>query len=344
LLVGPRAERHQRFRMSALAAFLAAAIVAPYLVSCAIATGDPLYAVNYHTGYYRYGEGLPWQQPMSATEYVRGKLAARPLATIDVATTGVFVQPFATKWRGLDPWLPGMATALRWTSIAGLFMLVFSPAGRLLLVILVTSLLPYAVTWNVAGGGEWRFTMHVYPFFIVAAFYAIHRVWSAAAFSLRGKREAGSGKREAGSGKREAGSGKPGGWNSTLRRVPLAFAVVANLVAAYLLLPPLVVREANALGDDVNLEAGGRDIAFLGDGWTVINRRLLAIVRLGWTADRMGAYRLHLPESDVAVGRNELTLVPDAMVSAGSLGPRFEWLNPQTQIGVRLWYVRVLGP
>ena len=35
------------------------AVVAPYLISCAIATGDPLFAINYHTVYYRFAEQRP---------------------------------------------------------------------------------------------------------------------------------------------------------------------------------------------------------------------------------------------------------------------------------------------
>jgi hypothetical protein len=167
------AERRARWRLALLAACILAVIVGPYLLSCAIATGDPLYAINYHTGYYRFGEGLPYEQPMSASAYLRSKLAQHPIAGIDTAVTGIFVQPFITKWHGFDAWVPRLAGLLFWCSLGGLAMLLFSRPGRLFLVILFTSMLPYALTWNVAGGGEWRFTMHAYPFFLVAACYAI---------------------------------------------------------------------------------------------------------------------------------------------------------------------------
>jgi hypothetical protein len=36
----------------------------------------------------------------------------------------------------------------------------FSGTGRFMLLMLFTSLIPYAVTWSVGGGGEWRFTQH----------------------------------------------------------------------------------------------------------------------------------------------------------------------------------------
>ena len=57
---------------------------------------------------------------------------------------------------------------------------------------------------------------------------------------------------------------------------------------------------------------------------------------------RVGAHRLILPIEWVIVGDNQLTLVPETTVTAGSAGPRFAWLDPADTVGVRLWYVRVL--
>src|SRR5207344_2361113 len=99
--------------------------------------------------------------------------------------TGLFVRPFAIKWNGLGAWSAWLGPVLMWLSLGGLAAFVFSPRGRLVLAIIVASLLPYAFTWNVAAGGEWRFTMHVYGLFIVAAMYAValtprladRRVW-----------------------------------------------------------------------------------------------------------------------------------------------------------------------
>jgi len=34
--------------------------------------------------------------------------------------------------------------------------------------------------------------------------------------------------------------------------------------------------------------------------------------------------------------------VAEPMVAAGSAGPRFSWLEPAQQVGVRFWYLRVL--
>ena len=41
---------------------------------------------------------------------------------------------------------------------------------------------------------------------------------------------------------------------------------------------------------------------------------------------------------------NELTIVPDALVPAGSAGARYATRDPDDRLGVRLWYVRVLVP
>jgi len=156
----------------AVAAVLAAAVLGPFLISCAIATGDPFLAIDQHTIYYRAAEGLDLKQRTTAAAYVLQKFRAHPIATTDLAVTGLFVRPFAIKWNGLGVWSAWLGPALMGLSLVGLAAFLFWPKGRLLLLIVGASLLPYAFTWNVAAGGEWRFTMHVYGLFVVAALYA----------------------------------------------------------------------------------------------------------------------------------------------------------------------------
>jgi len=108
----------QRVKAVAVAATVCAILVAPYLINCARETGDPFYAINYHTTYYRRGEGLPSEKPMGVVGYVRAKLAAKPVATFDTAVGGLFVHPFTNKWRGI--WVPQVAVILSWLSIVGL--------------------------------------------------------------------------------------------------------------------------------------------------------------------------------------------------------------------------------
>src|SRR5262249_34949763 len=124
------------------------AVVAPYLISCAIATGDPLFSINDHTTYYRFAAGVRDRSHLSATEYIRQRIATRPIAMLDVGSTGVFVRPFDQKWSGFDRWVPALGWFLRRAALVGLAIWIFSSRGRLMLLALVTSLVPYAFTWN----------------------------------------------------------------------------------------------------------------------------------------------------------------------------------------------------
>ena len=367
------ASRPERARAAGTATLILAIIVAPYLISCAIATGDPLIAINYHTGYYRFAENQPIQEPMSAAEYLRSKIAERPIRTLDTGLNGLFVQPFITKWHGFEEWGRGFGSAVRAIAVVGLAALLFFPGGRLLLVALLGSLLPYIFTWNVGGGGAWRFTMHAYPFFFVAAAVAL----------------VGTGRAI------RAIAGTP----ALLTRatvVPFAWrgaatAAVATLGTAwYLGLPWYVTREAIAYGESTSVETGARDRVFYRSGWSaphvenitvrvsrneravvrlplperraydivlrvdpvtptspehvdvLFNRHLVARLRLGWNPERVGSYRLRVREDMVNAGSNEIIIIPASVTPAGSAGPRFAWLDPADRIGVRLWYVRVL--
>jgi hypothetical protein len=255
--------------------------------------------------------------------------------------------------------------------VAGLAALPFFAAGRLLLVILLASLAPYMVTWNVGGGSEWRFTMHAYPFYLVAAGCAVVGAVRVARLLAVNR--------------------------TALRRATVPMAVRAGVVAAvasvgtvaYFVMPWFVIREAIADGASTSVDTGERDVVFYRSGWSpphkegiivrisrgersvvriplpekrryeivlrmdpvdpartepvsvLLNHHLVGVLRLSWNPERVGSYRVlvadHMVRSD-----NELTIIPGALVAAGSAGPRFAWLDPAERIGVRLWYVRVL--
>ena len=368
----PRALRREMARQAAIAAGMLALVVGPYLISCAIATGDPLISINYHTIYYRHAEGRSIDEPMSAAAYLRTRFAERPIGTIDTALNGLFVQPFIKKWNGLDHWIVGLGGVLPWIAVAGLAALPFFAAGRLLVVILLSSLAPYMVTWHLGGGSEWRFTMHAYPFYLVAAACAAVAAVRVARSLVMNR--------------------------TALRRatvVPLAVrtglvAAVASLgVIAYFVLPWFVTREAIADGASTSVNTGARDLVFYRSGWSpahkegitvrvsrgdrsvvriplpekrqcdivlridpvdparpepvsvLFNRHLVGVLRLTWNPERVGSYRVRVADHMVRAD-NELTIIPGAVVPAGSAGPRFAWLDPTDRIGVRLWYVRVL--
>ena len=372
---GARETRFERARFATAAALLCALIVGPYLVNCAMATGDPFYAINYHTGYYRAGEGLPAEKPMSAAAYLGEKIHTRPVAALDTAITGLFVQPFAVKWTGLDGWVQGSRALLSWLSIIGMLRWAFLPEGRLMLVILVGSLVPYALTWNIGGGSEWRFTMHAYPLYLTASMSGAAFCYQLAIIVWQRLRSHSVGIQRV----------------QILRWLALV-AAVAIATTVYLALPWFVVRETIAAGADVSVETGGRDATFFGAGWSnpyadgrtfrvsrseeaiirlplperrayqvvlrldpvapdrqrravvLLNRQLLATLILTWNPDRVGSYPLLLPADKIRVGRNELTIVPDTLVAARSIGAAYPSRHPDDQMGVRLWYVRVLGP
>ena len=358
-------DRRARVTYAATALLIMTAVVAPYLISCAIATGDPFFSINAHTTYYRSAERLPIDHPMSAPEYIRMKFVRHPIGAFDTGVNGLFVQPFVTKWHSFDIWLKGLATVLSWAALAGLAMWPFAARGRLMLVLLLGSLLPYAFTWNIGGGGEWRFTMHVYPIFVVASIYAVAGVLRAA---------------------RTRPPMRP-----CVLRVAGVVSVAAIATATYEALPWFTTKEAIENGEAVTIEAGERARVFYRRGWSpphaegvvnvrvsrsaqtsvhiplpkkrpyeivlridpvapdlqervtvLFNRQLLGRLRLSWDPQRVGSYRITLPVEWVKAGDNEITLVPERMVAAGSAGQRFAWLDPAEQIGVRMWYVRVL--
>ena len=367
----PREQRAATAKQAGVALLIASVVVAPYLISCAIATGDPLFALNYHTVYYRHAEGKDITAPMSAAEYLRTKLTSRPVATFDTGFLGIVVQPFVTKWNGLHQWIPRLDWAAQATACAGLACLLFSAVGRFLIVILLTSLLPYAFTWNVGGGGEWRFTMHAYPFYLVAAGVAV----TAASMAMKRARR---------------GSERELAQGTVLRRAGIVATIVIVGTAAYLGLPWFVVREAIAHGESTSIETGRRDLAFYRSGWSaphregvtvrvstadrstvhvplptaraydvvvrmdpvapqaaqrvsvLFNRRLVGRFKLTYDPQRVGSYRVHVPPEATHAGDNELVVIPEPTIPAGAADPRFSWIDPTQRIGVRLWYVRVL--
>jgi hypothetical protein len=164
-------QARERRRAVGVALLVLTALVGPFLLSCAIAYGDPFYAVNVHTKFYRSRSGLQFQESMGWLDYLR---AGSPLRQ-QVATglTGLTTYPFRNKWHGLDHVSTWLARPLGVAAVAGLALFLRTAQGRLLLVVLFTSLLPYAFTWAIPGGAEWRFTLHAYPFYLIAAALAL---------------------------------------------------------------------------------------------------------------------------------------------------------------------------
>ena len=372
----PRAVRRAMLRHAALAALMCGVLVAPFLVNCWRATGDPFFAINYHTVYYRAAEGQPTTEPVSALRYVTSKFVARPFQTIDTASVGIVRRPFVRNWTGFDHWVSGAGRVLQVCAAAGLVLALWTRDGRLLLILLFTSLIPYALTWPLGGGGEWRFTQHAYPFYLVAASGAI----ALAVTKVSALRAPGTLTRPA----------------VSRARLAQASAVLLVLViagAVHVTLPMLVVREALAAGEAATIAAGERDRLFFAGAWSppepagnttvrvaldervairvplprradywltvrmdpaetadlnqqprvtaFLNGGTIAQIRMRRDPARMGLYRIAVPKELVGRRISRLDLVASHTVPAGEAGPRFASLPASDRVAFRLWYVRI---
>ncbi len=359
----------QRVRLALVGGFVAAIIVTPYLVNCAIEFGDPFYAINYHTQYYLDHEGAP-PVIMSASRYILDKFAARPVETTDIAIQGLFVYPFQNKWSGLNVWMPGLGTTLSWLSVAGLVWWLFLPRGRFLLGVLLGSLVPFMITWSIPGGSEWRFTFHTYPFYLLAGFGFAGAV-AGAVGTLRVSRPP---------------------WRRLAVRAALVVLLGAIGIGWWWGTPPLIAREALRQARPVPIMAGPRDRWILRRGWgplsvtenvtarfstgswseialpllegraynlvlridpiprddlpprhvrVELNGETLGAPELSWDPAMVGRYEFRVPSRLVRPGTNVLRLYPDALVEAGSAAWRYPVLRPVDRVGFRFWYVLV---
>ncbi|MFO7695170.1 MAG: glycosyltransferase family 39 protein [Vicinamibacterales bacterium] len=359
----------------ALGLSIMAAIVAPFIINCWRTFGDPFYAINVHANVYRAAEGQAEESGLTAVAYLRGMARTRPFETADTVALGLTAYPFQNKWRGFDPWVPGLGRWLSWASLLGLFLFTGSAAGRLLLVVLAASLVPYAATWKLIA--DWRFTAHAYPIFLVAAGAAVSRVVLLATPSgIRVLRAS--------------------DWKRRLLPWALTASVFALLVWIVLwMLPAQTVRESLLAGEAVTVAAGPRDRWFFTEGWSrpvtegnvtarvshgpfsvvrvnlprkqdygatlrldpfprpldampsglpavrvFLNGRRVARIDLRWNPERVGSYDIRLPADAVLAGVNRMTLLAEGQASSARLE---EPPRPGSPAGVRfrLWYVRV---
>lgn len=372
-LSASRSERRHVRQGAVMAGLVAAALVAPYLINCWRETGDPLYAINYHTRYYRSAEGLDLDPSVSAADYALGKLGARPMWTIDTAAQGLVTVPYRNKWWGFTPWHETLATTLRWAAVVGAVLAVWLPRGRLLLVVLLASLVPYALTWPIGGGSEWRFTLHAYPFYLV---FACGALWHAVRLV------------------RAAARRPRGSWvaRDDLGRVTATLLAVGIGWFAFLAMPWFVVREAIVAGGSAMITAGDRDTFFFSGAWSdpipgnivtvrvaqaelasvrlplspgvdhwmtirmdppdvedpahppvvgvFLNRHRLGQFTLTRDPERMGSYRVRVPGA-VARGVNRLDLMASRTVPAADAGAYFSRLPADSPVAFRLWYIRM---
>ena len=346
-------------RELAIAVGVMTVLVAPFVINCAIATGDPLYAINNHTEFYLKREGAADTRPISAVGYSLAKFESRPIAATDNALRGLFVYPFNNKWVGLDRWYPGVGTVLSYFTIAGLVAWLWFPEGRLLLIMLFGALVPFSMTWTVRGGGEWRLTLFAYSFYLVAAFWTIDTAVKLARSAF------------------VRHDVKP--WRQLTRRqvmrpaaIVLAIVAIAGvwLVAA----PYAIVREALTHEGATMIVAGPRDRWFFVDGWSdlVIQGNVTArfavkpaaTLRIALPESRSYALTLRLdpvnpsaaPQQvvrlsldahhldDIALGWNPARIGQyDVTIPAGSFDPGTQDLELRSETPFKLWYVRIVA-
>ncbi|MBA3639753.1 MAG: glycosyltransferase family 39 protein [Acidobacteriota bacterium] len=352
-----------RLRPLGITVAVAMLLAGPYLVNCWRTFGDPLYAINVHADVYRAAEGQQVEGAQTASQYIRGTLLHRPWAAIDTGLQGMTIYPFTNKWTGFDPWSRQLGTVLSWLALLGLFVFLGIPAGRLLLVVLAGSLVPYALTWKLIF--DWRFTMHAYPFFLLASFYALHET----VVLLRPSRL------------RELMQHRPQRGRVVRWTAGLAFAA-ALVVVMLVVVPPRAAAETLRAGEPVSFGPYLRDRIYFDNGWSSpstegnvvaristggaarlhlplpevrdyvmtirmdpfpapatdgatssslvhvsLNNQPVGMVQLQWDPQRIGSYRLTIPASAVRSGRNRLTLRRSD--------------REGREAGIRFWYVRV---
>ena len=158
--------RRQRLKVAGVALIVVAILVGPYLAACAVAFGDPLFAVNYHLRYYQ-PEGAG---PTSAAGAYFFSFTD-PLGRADTLFEGVTSYPFLPKWKGLEPWLGPLADGVMAASAFGLLAWATSNAGLRILVLTASALVPFGFALT-----AWRHTLFAYPVYLIAAGWSIERV------------------------------------------------------------------------------------------------------------------------------------------------------------------------
>ena len=241
-----RADQSVRLRRLALAIVATIVLVSPYLINCWIRFGDPLVAINRNTDFYRARGGERVTGRENVGTYLATMALAHPVATADTAFEGMTTYPFLNKFRRLERWNAWLARALPILAVIGLLQWLSHPEGRWLLLLLGSSLIPYAFTWPIRGGGEWRFTMHAYPIYLIAAGHC------------------------ASSGGRLAWQALRGGIHFERRsvvRIAGSTGAAMAIAAAVWLLPYPRYWEAVALDKTAVLTPGWRDLAFFRRDW-----------------------------------------------------------------------------
>jgi hypothetical protein len=364
----PRRDLARPLALTLVAIGTAAVLAGPYFLNCATTFGDPLYAIDVHTRFYRDREGLPSRAALGAGSYIRSRFVDHPIRLTGTFVTGMTSYPFLNKWRGFDDWSRIAAPLAAACSLIGLLLLTSREEGRLVLAMTAASLVPYAFTHDIQGGAEWRFTMHVYPVLLIAAAIALERSATAVPAWKTTAHEG-----------LEAVRRHP-------RRVAAAVTVVLTAAVLARLWPYVEIGEdllfdrpysvladqnhrllfsrawsepvqagnvvtRSSIGasasvwvpivrqrrhhmrlrlDPTGMNGSGRSALYV-----YVNHQLIATAKLQLTDGRIGAYDVDIPEPAVHRGLNRVDL---------QVSPADETdADDDLADGIRLWYVRLSG-
>jgi hypothetical protein len=234
------------------------------------------------------------------------------------------------------------------------------------------------LTWAVPGGGEWRFTLHAYPFYLLAAFWLLDRLVRRAWASGR--------------------EGFSASLTALYRKETLVTATVLTMLLVAAVgwtfgMPYLIARESLLAGEGAGIIASDRDRWLFNSGWSdlvvsgnivarfttepratlriplpenrayrlilrmdplyypgappqrvrvLVNQHPVGILDLGWNPERVGEYQLLLPRDAIRLGANEVSLWSDVMAPIGRTGTAFPEIPRAQAVGLRLWYLRIV--
>jgi hypothetical protein len=265
---------------------------------------------------------------------------------------------------------------LRAAAIVGLVLLLISADGRLLLVVLFSALIPFAVIWQAPAASQWRLTVFTYPFYLIAACQALRTGCRLASRDVRRRLSESLGHER---------------W-----RWVIGAMVTAGVLAISLFLPRwwqyLLVREAAFADGAFSVVAGPADARFFGDGWyapvvagnvrgryshgsraTVflpvferrdkrltfrmqacsaepeptrevrvsINGTEVSALHVVWNPRRAESYDVAVPQALLREGWNTVDLLADGSTVMSAGENRFLGLEAGQESAFFLWYVRV---
>ncbi|GEM_PF-3619291 len=180
-------ERHKRRVYAVWFLALLTALVAPFLVSNAVAQGDPFYSISFHTEFWLHAEGLPTSDGAVSwgryfTDFGRGGALMKGTAL------GMTTLPLRTFWIGLRhfPLLDAVTLAL---GVLGLGLCLFTKR-RFIAAGYFAHLIPFAYIQNFPSGQMPRFVMPSYFFLVLAAPIAWQHILTLAGTWTRGQRAA----------------------------------------------------------------------------------------------------------------------------------------------------------